>query len=354
MTRPRVAIDSRLVSGSNTGDSSYWTGLLHGLSQSDTGIEFLLFSNAARPEGIPESDQFQWIQLSSHSSRWWSFVSFPLAARRMGAKAIHTQYSLSPLVQRGGVTTIHDISFLIGPQWFKLKDRLILQRTVPASARRAAAIIAVSKTCQREIEDHIPASRGKVRAIYNGLPPWIKRDENPGARLEALGIESPYLLTVGTRWPRKNMELAIEAVGLLGGKTLVVTGKPGWGDQAAPSHVRPTGYVSYDDLCSLYSGASLYLAPSLHEGFGIPVIEAFACGCPVLASSGGALPEIVGEAGVVEPHWDASHWAGTIEAMLGDSGKLNELRRRGIERAKEFDWKKFAEQTADVYREVIG
>ncbi len=353
MSRLAVAIDARLIGGTSTGDSSYWSGLIHGLSKLDLDLQFLFFSNAPKPALIPDKFNFSWIEVPARSSRWWSYVVFPLLARKIGAGAIHTQYSLSPLAGNRGITTIHDVSFLIGPEWFKSKDRMILTKTVPASARRAKRIIAVSQTCKAEVESYIPSAKGKVIAIYNGLPPWVQRVENPEPTLRELGIEKPYLLTVGTQWPRKNMKLAIDAAAGIDRYPLVVTGKGGWGEQAAGDHVRPVGYVSNDQLCALYSGASLYLAPSRHEGFGIPVIEAFACGCPVLCSTGGALPEVAGDAGVVEPTWEPSHWTETIQSMLADSSKLHDLRQRGFERAKQFDWVESARQTANVYREVL-
>jgi alpha-1,3-rhamnosyl/mannosyltransferase len=168
-----------------------------------------------------------------------------------------------------------------------------------------------------------------------------------------LDVEAPYLLTVGTRWPRKNMSLAIEAAKIAGSK-IVVTGKAGWGEESLGGNAQTVGYVSNESLCALYSGASLYLAPSRHEGFGIPVIEAFACGCPVLCSIGGALPEVAGDAAFVEPTWDPQHWAESIRNLLGDSGKLHDLRRRGFERVKLFDWVESARLTAEVYREVVA
>src|SRR5579885_1319148 len=112
---PQIAIDARLVGGQSTGDSTYWLGLLTGLSRINTNFRFLLFSNAPRPPGIPESPAFQWVRLPSRNSRWWSLVRFPLLARRMNADALHTQYSLSPLAGSIGITTIHDVSFFIGP-----------------------------------------------------------------------------------------------------------------------------------------------------------------------------------------------------------------------------------------------
>lgn len=348
--RPLVAIDARLIGGTSTGDSTYWTGLLYGLAQIGPDVDFLLISNASAPAGIPESDRFHWITTPPRPSRWWSLVHFPLLARRLGASVTHVQYTLSPLA-RGGVTTVHDISFFIGPDWFKPRDRLVLQRTVPASIRRAKAVITVSETGKREIEQWIPAGRDKTTVTYNACPSWI-HPVDPEPTLKELGVEQPYVLTVGTRWPRKNMQLAIDAADLLSSDlphALVVTGKAGWGSQELGKRGRATGYVSNEQLCALYSGASAYLAPSRHEGFGIPLLEAFRCGCPVLCSSGGALPEVAGDAARVMNSWEAADWAAELSSMLRDSGNLLDLRQRGYERERQFTWEETARRTLAVY-----
>jgi glycosyltransferase involved in cell wall biosynthesis len=151
------------------------------------------------------------------------------------------------------------------------------------------------------------------------------------------------------------MALAISASNLLPRDVphkLVVTGKQGWGEEGTGDRVFPTGYVSDEQLSALYSAADLYLAPSLHEGFGIPIIEAFTCGCPVLCSSGGALPEIAGDAARVMSTWDAESWSHAIAELLSDSGKLDSMRERGKRRAADFTWKRSAEIHAKVYQEV--
>lgn len=354
MSRAVVALDARLVGGSSTGDSTYWTGLLHGLALVSSEFRFLLFSNAPRPLGIP--DIFEWVRVPARSSRWWSLVAFPLAARKAGADIVHVQYSLSPLV-KNGITTVHDVSFLIGPEWFPAKHRLLLRKSVPASIQRAQRVITVSNTSRAEIESKIPLSLGKTRVTPLAGHPDIKVKNRAEAQAwvsEKFGVRAPYLLSVSTRWPRKNMQLAIDAVTQLqDAPQLVLTGKAGWGDERMTDQIVKTGYVDFEALSYLYSGAELYLAPSRHEGFGLPVIEAFSCGCPVLASSGGALPETVGNAGVIEPGWEASDWAATIERLLGDSSNLGELRERGLERAKKFTWEETARKTLEVYREAL-
>lgn len=358
MTEPIVAWDARLIAGRSTGDSTYWTGLLGGFSNIDPGFRILLISNADKPAGIPWSEKFQWLKVPGGNQRLWSLFSFPRAARRAGAQVIHAQYTLSPLVGRTGVTTIHDVSFLIGPEWFRARDRILLTRLVPASARRAAAVITVSETSKSEVERLIPAALGKTTATPLACPPWIRRDEN-GASLvkEKFGLDRGYLLTVGTRWPRKNMELAVAAAELLpesAARPLVITGKPGWGEESVGARTKAVGYVDAETLSALYSAAGLYIAPSRHEGFGLPLMEAFECGCPVICSEGGAFPETAGDAAVVQRGWEASQWSATMGSLLADSSKLSDLRARGLRRVREFSWEETARRTANVYRQVIG
>jgi glycosyltransferase involved in cell wall biosynthesis len=345
-----IAIDARLVGAESTGDSTYWTGLLYGLSRIGTSHEIILFSHTPKPS-IPWLEAFQWVTIPARSQRFWSLLAFPIAARRHGATSIHTQYTLSPLAGRKGITTIHDVSFFIGPEWFKPKDRFLLQRSVPASATRAARIMAVSNTSKEEIERYIPSASAKVTVSPNACPPWIERSSRKPSH------EGAYVLTVGTRWPRKNMSLAVEAMSLLPSDLphkLLVTGKQGWGESDLGARGVATGYVSNEELGNLYSHADLYLAPSRHEGFGIPVLEAFRCGCPVLSSRGGALPEVVGDAGVIEPSWEPEDWAAAIQRLVNDKSKLEELRGKGFERERLFTWDDCARITEQVYSEVAS
>jgi glycosyltransferase involved in cell wall biosynthesis len=215
--------------------------------------------------------------------------------------------------------------------------------------------LAVSETDRREIESYLPASRGKTAVTFNACPPWIQRHDPQEAKsrlLTELGIDRPYLLTTGTRWARKNMELAVSAMKSLSSQfphLLVVSGKGDWSTSELGDRCLATGYVPNEQLSLLYSGADLYLAPSRHEGFGIPLLEAFRCGCPVLCSSGGAFPEVAGGAAQVEPGWDAAQWAFAIERLLLDSSKLQTLSQAGIRRERAFGWDETARRTLEIY-----
>lgn len=329
----------------------------------DPGLRLVLLSNKPKPECLPDvPDWARWVCLGGRLNRYFNQVRMPLAARRLGAHAYHTQYTLSPLAP-GGITTIHDVSFLIGPEWFRPRDRILLTRLVPASARRARRVITVSETSKRDIVRLLGLPEEKVVVAWNGVDERFKPVPRGEAltRLAKYGVEPPYILTVGTRWPRKNMGLAIEAAELLPDELphrLVVTGKPGWGmsesESVARRRVQFTGYVADEDMPMLYSAADLYLCPSHYEGFGLPVVEAMACGTPVLSSAGGALPEVIGDAGALEERLDPKVWAHRIASLLQDSSMLARMRERGLHRAQQFTWEAAAERTLDVYREVCA
>lgn len=360
MAPPHVAIDARLVHSTQTGDRAYWDGLLHGLRKvAAPDVAITLFFDAD-PGPIIRTGPWKCAVVPARSSRWWSIVQFPLAAHRAGAEVVHTQYSLSPLVRRGGITTIHDVSFYIGPEWFRPRDRVLLRTTLPGTVRRAARVITVSETSRQEIEHYLPIARGKVRVTPNALPTWFRplpRDQALPLVAQHLGLTPPYALTVGTRWPRKNLDLAVQAVlGLPEADPLrlAITGKSGWGDEAQHPRVVRTGYVDDELIGALYAGADLYLAPSRHEGFGIPLLEAWASDCPVVCSSGGALPEVAGDAAMIVPGWTPAEWTATLTALRREPAKLDVMRAAGHRRGALYSWASTARGTLDAYREAAA
>lgn len=360
MAQSLYALDVRLVSTRNTGDTSYWRGLLRGLEKvSDPDSRFLLYSNADRPPEIPAGDNFVWIKIPAKRSIWWSLVAFPMAARRAGARAIHTQYSLSPLTKGRGVTTIHDVSPFIDPTWFSTDDVRRFTRQMPISAKIANHVITVSESSRSEIEQYLPAAKGKISVTYNGPSESVTPvDRDTAKRLisERLRFTGPFVFTLGTRWKRKNTRLAVEAVERLSDQyahRLIVTGQA-YDDETEEPGRRTvwTGYLDDPLVSALYSAADAYLAPSLHEGFGIPLLEAFSCGCPVIASRGGALPEVAGGAAVIVPDFQAQTWADCLTEVLTDPSKVIEMRQKGYNRLADFDWARTAEQTLAIYRGV--
>ncbi len=288
----------------------------------------------------------------------WSLVRFPLAARKMGAQVIHTQYNVSPLSAGRAVTTVHDVSFFVNPGWYSAKNGILLRRFLPQSVKRASQVLTVSETSKREIERYIPSAVGKVTVTYNALdddfdPP--AREQARHTVMERFGVAAPYLFMIGSGWARKATALGVEVSARLHDSfphSLIIAGKPG--ALGLASHQKAVGYVGSGDIATLYAGASAFLLPSYHEGFGIPILEAFAAQCPVVASSGGAIPEVAGEGAVIVPNWQPESWVGAVGSVLGDSGKLESLRLKGLERVKDFSWQETARRTIQVYEAVAN
>lgn len=349
-----VAIDARLLGSKNTGDTSYWQGLVHGLAQIDHDATVLLYTNDPEPHQVPDDPRFRLVHLPG-PNRLWSLVHFPQAAKQAKANVVHTQYNISPLV-KNGVVTVHDVSFFIEPGWFKPKDRVILRTQVPSSIKRAKQVITVSETSKHEIETYIPSAVGKTTVTYNALSPNFQATTPLQAQeliKTELGIDFPYCFTLGTRWPRKNLALAIQAIDALPPQLphkLVITGQQGWGDLPHSPRVHMTGYVPDRVLPALYAAADLYLAPSHHEGFGIPLLEAFASHCPVICSPGGALPEVAATAALIAPDFEPTTWTNLIQTLLSNPAQGKTLIEKGQERLKDFSWATTAEKTLAVYQ----
>ena len=377
----RVAIDGRALTGRYTGDRTYWRGLISALPSADDNLEFLVYSRYPIPAGeLPISEQVGSRVLSAANERIWTLLALPAALRKDKADIVHVQYTTPPrmLCPCPIVTTVHDISFKLHPEWFPQKHRLLLNLTVPASMRSAARVITDSESSRRDILGAYDLPPEKVAAIPLGLPDgFADRAGSDANTLEAVlakyGITQPYVLAVGVLQPRKNLKMLCEAFGRAKKRSnlphsLVIAGKAGWeteletlraaarsggGDLAAKSLVFP-GYIDDVDLPALYGAADAFAYPSLYEGFGLPPLEAMACGTPVLVSDAPCLPEISGEAAMIVPATDVSAWSSALIVMLTDA----ELRIRyidaGLRRAACYSWDATAERTRSVYREAAG
>ena len=234
-----------------------------------------------------------------------------------------------------------------------LRDRLIFRTVVPRAARRAARVLTVSERTRRDLIEHYGLPEDKIVVTPNGVDPAFG-PEGPKAD------GSAYALFVGALQPRKDPVSAVEAIALVdGGLRLVFAGPDKGGGQALreavarlglEDRVELLGYVEQERLAALYRGAACLVFPSRYEGFGLPVIEAMACGTPVVAARTSALPEVAGDAAVlVEPGSPAALAQGIAEA-LADRERLVAA---SLERALSFSWRKSAERTLAVYRELL-
>ncbi len=375
----RIGIDARTLSGRYTGDRTYWRGLLGGLAAIDHENEYFLYTRQPL-EGEPPKlgPNFYWRSVPKpRQDAFWMLTTFPHALKADKVDIAHTQYNI-PLLGAPCpiVTTVHDVSFRVHPELFLPKDRWILNTLVPRSMQKAARVIAVSESTRRDIlrfDRQISTQHVTVvleAADSRFAPPTGGQETARAAANSLLGLENrPYLLAVGVLQPRKNLALLLDAFALLKlgpnppPHRLIIAGKRGWLDdtdaqmEALPEEVQReitlAGYVADADLPTLYGGADALCYPSKYEGFGLPPLEAMACGCPVLCSRSSSLPEVVGDAGILLPADDSNAWTNALVKLLSTPAVLARWRARGPERAALFSWEKAARETLTIYEECV-
>ncbi len=286
-----------------------------------------------------------------------------------GAELFHaTEHLLPPFRGLPTVLTVHDMIFKLFPEHQKRLNYWYLNATMPLYCRRAGAIITVSENSKRDIVTHYGVEPEKVTVVYEAAAPEFSPVASPHVEQvrRRYGLPEHYVIFVGTIEPRKNLVRLIEALQRLrdGGLSLplVVVGQKGWlygaffrrlEELEVRDSVLFPGYVPFDDLPALYSGATIAAMPSFYEGFGLPVLEAMACGTPVVSSDASSLPEFGGDAArYFDPH-DVEALAQTLLDVWKDGELQSEMRSRGLQQAARFSWKRAADLTMDVYRAVV-
>ena len=281
----------------------------------------------------------------------WYPVGTRRAARRSGADVHHCPAPRAPL-RRGRpplVLTVHDLAALRHPETLSGWNRRYTTRFLPSMARAADRVTVPSADTGRDVHALLDVPEARIRVVPNGVD---RRFFDPAPRGPA---RAPYVLFVGTPEPRKNLPRLAEAVAALrrAGRPerLLVAGSDGWGGPFAGAgpHVEQLGRVSDADLHALYAGAACLAIPSLHEGFGLPAVEAMAAGCPVVAARAGALPEVCGDAAVLVDPLDVGSIAAGLERAVEDRARLVPL---GRARARELTWEAAAARLVEVYREL--
>lgn len=357
------------MQGQFTGDATYWRGLVEGLCQLAGPDEFLIYLDERLPHPEPPtSDRVILRYLSAPSWRIWSVWTFPLALRSDRVEVAHVQYSIPPILPCPVVTSVHDISFKRHPEFFKPKDRFILDAGVKSAAKRAARVLAISEYTKREIVELYEIDPAKVTVVYPGVDAQFRpldRENAHSAIREKYRVTEPFMLTLGVIQPRKNLQRLLEGLAILkvrGELThkLVVVGKYGWleanlneriASLGLTDDVLLTGYAPYEDLPLFYNAADLFVYPSVYEGFGLPPLEAMACGTPVITGNRTSLPEVVDDAGIMVDPYDPSAFADAICSVLGNPTVYDLLSRMGLERSTRFSWAEMARQVDGIYHE---
>jgi glycosyltransferase involved in cell wall biosynthesis len=317
------------------------------LAQTRAGTARYLHALLSRIEGEAAVRRLSGFAAGPAGTLWLDLAWYPhlLSHRARGADVLHCPTYRGPVRDSRVpvVVTVHDLAVFRHPEAFPAWTRAYSTRVVPRVLRSARRIVAVSEFTAAELESVLGVPRGKVSVVPNAV--------DAGFDLDGPRADGNYLLAVGTLEPRKNLARAIEAAGRLG-LELRVVGARGWGRvQARGEAVTWLGEVDDHELARQYRGALCLVYPSVYEGFGIPVIEAMACGTPVVTSAGGGTEEVAGGAAVLVDPLDVAAIAAGIEEAVAHS---DELRRRGLERVRAFSWDESARRTLDVYREAAA
>lgn len=293
--------------------------------------------------------------LAFRAGHLWEQAALPLAARR--ARLVLSPANLAPLALGSrNVVVIHDAAALRHPEAYGRFYSAYQRRLLPAIARRAALVLTVSEFSKRELAELLGLPAERIEVVPNGVDERFSPSADPAAARELFGLELPYVLAVGTASARKGLHLLGDVAARLerAGVELVVAGSErGYlrGGEVVPG--RRLGYVDDALLPGLYAGAGALAMPSVHEGFGLPALEAMASGTPVVAAARGALPETCGDAALlVEP--EPAAFADALERVMSDDDLRERLRATGLERAARFTWERTARRTDDLLGSLLA
>lgn len=368
-----VAINAHLLSGQagyrSAGVHQYIYHLLHHLGQTDGGLRYtVLLGEGVLPPDTALTSLRSHCPTSRATGRVvWEQLVQPWALQRIGAHLVHGPAFVGPLLTScPGVITIHDLSFIRFPTLFRPANRLYLTVLTRLSARRARRLIAVSAHTAAETTRLMGVPPERIDVVYHGVDPAfhpLPANEVAAFR-QRQGLPKQFVLCVGTLEPRKNQTRLVEAFARIYDSQvkLILVGGKGWFYDELFARVEALGlsnkvifpgYVTNDELPLWYNAATILAYPSLYEGFGMPVLEAQACGTPVLTSNVSSLPEAAGNAASMVDPCDVEALAAELNRMLTDKLLRHELRKQGLTHARRFTWSLTAQETAGVYRRAL-
>ncbi|MEA3309160.1 MAG: glycosyltransferase family 1 protein [Chloroflexota bacterium] len=381
----RIAIDYTAAARQGGGIGRYARELISAVLAQESTHQFVLMAASAGLGERWQREQARLRALAAHPeqlhfrsppltddwmARIWQRLRLPLPAELLTGRVdcfYSPDFVLPPLLPATkALLTVHDLSFLRHPETFPPPLRRYLETAVPRSVARADHILADSESTRRDLITLLDTLAEKVTTLYSGVSPAFNMQTAPGERKrlqKRYGIgERPYILTVGTVQPRKNyvrLMIACDPLAAEQAVDLVIVGQPAW--LAEPilaaaderEYVHRLGFTEDGDLPALYRQAAICAFPSIYEGFGLPVLEAMACGTPVVASSASSIPEVVGEAGLLVDPLDVAGWTAALRRVLRETELHTELRARGLAHALTFDWKRTARQWSQLVSTLL-
>jgi len=351
--------------GRPTGTERYSVELLSALADLTPSEAIRVYLNAPSP---PSGLRFPGRAITIPGPRFWTLRNLSLEMRRDPPAVLFIPSYVIPPVHPASVVTIHDLGYLVEPSCHAPVHRRQLEWTTRWNTREASGIIAISEATKRDLIDRLQVAPDRIEVIPHGVSSTFSRasDDQIAALRARYHIGDRIVLAVGTIQPRKNLARLIQAFEQLAAQDrdlqLVFCGATGWQGESILRRARSSpfreriihlGYLPDTEMASLYSAAAVFAFPSLYEGFGLPMLEAMACGTPVIAAKRSALPEVGGGATLLVDPLDCESIADGIDRLLHDTAQRAESIGRGLERARSFSWHDSAARTLAFLR-MIG
>ncbi|RJP25483.1 MAG: glycosyltransferase family 1 protein [Candidatus Abyssobacteria bacterium SURF_5] len=379
----KIALDVLRACSPGAGKAGYYWYIYYivsNLLKADSKNEYVLFANFIKGKHLETTREFFSLfpdasfreRISRIPPQVWRSLGLPIELAVGPVDVFHGMVDYVPPTRSAKrIVTLHDLAYrriphLLKKEWIQANEKI-----TTASTKRAHHIIAVSEFTKREASAHLNLPPDKITVIHHGVDPLYRQLDNEELIAKALAsysVKKPYLLYIGTFWPHKNIDRLIEAYYRLRKQEsiphqLVLVGAKGWRFEGTFNRIHElglekvitcTGPVPQEDMPLLYAGADAFVFPSLHEGFGMPVLEAMASGVPVLTSNVCSLPEIADGAALLVDPTEVEQIAEGIFKIISDRSFADRLRESGKKRAAEFTWEKAAMATLGVYQKVCS
>lgn len=369
----RIAINTLGSSSLKVGVGNYVIHLVHELAKIDKQNQYYIIANKKNARFFSTKNPALKILITPNYTAikplriLWEQLLLPFIIKKNEINLLHSPGFIAPLIKTSAsIVTIHDMTFFSHPQCHTRFKRAYFTTLIPHTIRNADAISADSENTKQDIIAHLATTPSKIHTIHLGIDTNFQPLDKKSAQQtlqKKYNLNKPFILFVGMIEPRKNLNRLIDAyVSLKTATQLVIVGKKGWHMDSFFKKIKDlrtkeivlTGYVPDEDLPFFYTAADAFVYPSLYEGFGLPVIEAMACGCPVVTSNNSSLKEIAEEAALLINPENTQELADAMKKIIHDKQLRKTLIQKGLKQAQQFTWKKTAEKTLELYHQVAA
>jgi glycosyltransferase involved in cell wall biosynthesis len=373
----KIGIDATAVSGSIVGHSSYVANLIKQMLTLDFFKEHKCILYCRGNPSLTSSSEFDSVSFKACRFKnrklceqlWLSCI-----APFDGLDLFHSTWSLPLVSPKRSILTLHGLAAYLYPELFTTAYKIYLKMTIKRNVTKATRYIAISQSTKEDFIEYMKIPESKIDVVHHGVDikffEKILDDKKINELKKNYSLPNNFILFVSALIPIKNIETLIKAYHNLirdnknlSDIGLVIAGSKGWQYEPIFNLVHKlklqdkivfTGYFPQRDLPTLYSAAKLFVLPSIYEGFGIPVVEAFACGTPVITSNISCLPEVAGDAAILVDPKEPEELANAMVKVLSNHSLQKEMIKKGMARAKEFTWRKTAEKTIESYNKALN